>query len=59
MNKKYKPQEKYDKANTSRVQLKLNNRTDADILERLNKEENKQGYIKRLIRNDMKAQKAT
>ena len=44
---------KYDKANTKQIILKLNLKTDADILSRLETEENKQGYIKRLIRNDL------
>lgn len=41
---------KYDAANTVQVTLKLNKKTDADILERLAKCPNKQGYIKELIR---------
>ena len=45
---------KYDKTNTKGVYLKLNKNTDADIIERLEKVENKQGYIKQLIRNDLK-----
>lgn len=47
-------QEKYDKANIKGVYLKLNINTDADILARLEQvAEGKQGYIKRLIREDM------
>lgn len=45
---------KYDKANTKGVYLKLNTRTDADILDYLAKVDNVQGYIKRLIRADKK-----
>lgn len=44
---------KYDKKATTGVYLKLNKGTDADILERLAGMENKQGYIKALIRADM------
>jgi len=47
----------YDKSNTRRINLKLNNKTDADIiaqLERLKETEGIQGYLKRLIREDMK-----
>ena len=44
---------KYDAKNTTRVILKLNNTTDADILARLDASGNKQGYIKALIRADM------
>ena len=45
---------KYDDANTIQFKLKLNRRTDHDILRRLEEVENKQGYIKALIRSDMK-----
>ena len=45
---------KYDAANTTQVHLKLNNKTDAEIIEHLNGKENVQGYIKKLIREDMK-----
>ena len=44
---------KYDAANTVQVKLKLNRVTDADILERLEEVGNRQGYIKRLIREDL------
>lgn len=50
-------QEKYDKNNTERVYLKLNKKTDKDILDRLETQESKQGYIKMLIRADIKATK--
>lgn len=46
-------QQKYDAANTTRVFIKLNNKTDADIIEKLNSVDNRQGYIKELIRKDM------
>ena len=46
-------QAKYDKDNTVQVKLKLNKTTDKDIIEALNKI-NKQGYIKELIREDLK-----
>lgn len=45
---------KYDAANTRKILLKLNLNTDADILQRLDEVGNKQGYIKELIRADMK-----
>ena len=44
---------KYDKANTWQLTLKLNLKTDADVIERLRSVDNRQGYIKRLIREDM------
>ena len=45
---------KYDASHTKQVKLKLNLETDKDILERLDEVENKQGYIKTLIRADIK-----
>lgn len=48
-----KAKAKYDKANTKQIMLKLNLKTDADILDQLDSVENKQGYIKDLIRKDM------
>lgn len=44
---------KYDKENTTQKIIKLNKKTDADILDHLSKTDNVQGYIKQLIRNDM------
>ena len=46
---------KYDKENTVFVGLKLNLRTDAVIIAQLDAQENKQGYIKQLIRDDIKS----
>ena len=45
--------DRYDKANTQFVGLKFNKNTDADILDYLNSVDNKQGYIKCLIREDI------
>lgn len=44
---------KYDKTNTRQVHLKLNLRTDGDVLEKLDSVPSKQGYIKALIRADL------
>lgn len=49
---------KYDQHKTKVVTLKLNKTTDADILEQLERCENKQGYIKELIRKDIMAGRA-
>ena len=57
MEKKYTPQEKYDKANTKQYHLKLNVQTDADIIEKLRQVESMQGYIKECIRKALKANK--
>ena len=57
MKKKQTPQERYDAANTVRMSLKLNLKTDADVLAALDSQSaetgGKQGYIKRLIRADI------
>lgn len=45
--------DRYDKENTRSVRMKLNIKTDVDILEHLETVGNKQGYIKRLIREDI------
>lgn len=45
--------QKYDEAKTVQFKMKLNKGTDADILKKLNSVENKQGYIKALIRADI------
>ena len=48
---------KYDAANTKQINLKLNLRTDADILRRFEEISREpggvQGYIKSLVRSDM------
>ena len=44
---------KYDAKATKQIMLKLNIKTDADILTKLDSEPNKQGYIKELIRADI------
>lgn len=44
---------KYDKANTVQVNLKLNKKTDKDLIDLLNNQDNKQGLIKRLLRDEI------
>lgn len=44
---------KYDDVNTVQIKMKLNKKTDADVLGRLDEVSNKQGYIKSLIREDI------
>lgn len=46
-------QAKYDKENTKSIHLKFNTKSDADILEKLDAVDSKQGYIKELIRKDL------
>ena len=45
---------KYDKAKTKGIYLKLNIVKDSDIIEHLKNSDNVQGYIKNLIRQDIK-----
>ena len=48
---------KYDENNTVQIKLKLNLKTDKDILEALERSGNKQGYIKELIRKDLQSKR--
>ena len=45
---------KYNRSNVKQVKMNLNLKTDADILEHLATVGNVQGYIKNLIRQDMR-----
>ena len=56
-NKASERQRRFDEKNTRRIGLKLNLKTDADILEKLDSVENKQGYVKDLIRKDIENSK--
>lgn len=54
LQKQYEYNEAYQKENIKRVVVNLNRKTDADILDHLDKiNERRQTYIKRLIREDM------
>ena len=44
---------KYDAEHIKHLHLKLNRKTDNDIINHLESQESVQGYIKRLIRDDM------
>lgn len=60
---KYGAQERYDEWNTTQVKLKLNNRTDADILawireQKYGRDTSVQGAIKALIREDIARRQA-
>lgn len=44
---------KYDAANTKQYHLKLNRKEDKEIIAKLDSLENKQGYIKALIKADL------
>ena len=44
---------KYKKDKTTQVAVRFYNATEADLIEHMAMQGNKQGYIKRLIREDM------
>lgn len=48
---------RYDQEHTTQLKLKLNKRTDSDIIEWLQNCDSKQGYIKELIRKDIENSK--
>lgn len=51
-----KASNKYDKENTKNINLRLNKKTDKDILDFLETvQPSKMGYIKNLIRKDIKS----
>ena len=44
----------YEKENLRQIRLKINRKTEPELLEWIEKQENIQGYIKHLILEDMK-----
>lgn len=50
---KYDAQARYHAAHTTRVAIRFVHSTDKDILDHLEKQPNKAGYIKSLIRADI------
>lgn len=56
MDSKTKAVLKYKKKSIKQMKLDLNRKTDSDIIIFLDQCENKQGYIKALIREDMRKQ---
>lgn len=48
---------RYQTANIKQISLQLNKKTEADLLEYIESLDNKQGYIKALIRADMERNK--
>ena len=43
----------YEKENLRQIRLKINRKTEPELLEWIEKQDNIQGYIKELIRKDM------
>lgn len=50
---KYEAQSRYDKKNTVSYSMKLNKNTDADVITHMDRQDNKQGYLKNLVIHDM------
>ena len=44
---------KYNEKNTTQIKFSFNNKTDADVIAKLQSVPNKQGYVKELIRRDI------
>lgn len=57
-NRKLTPQEIYNKGKTSTVTIRLVHSTEQDIIKKLDSVQNKNGYIKSLIRADIAKSKA-
>lgn len=53
MKKEYEATERWQKENLRRVVVKLHKVNDADVIERIDAEVSIQGYIKRLVREDI------
>lgn len=50
--------EKYNKENYKVINFKVNKKTEKELIDHLEAQENKQGYIKELIRQDIEMQKS-
>lgn len=48
---------KYEKENLRQIRLKINRKTESELLKWIEKQDNIQGYIKRLIQEDMDREK--
>ena len=55
--KSLSPQQRYDKANAKVYTIKVIRTTESDIIQKLDAENNKAGYIKSLIRKDIAEEK--
>ena len=53
MNKNTEKSNRYKKNNTKQYNVVLNLRTDKALIEHMDKQTNKQGYVKSLIKSDM------
>jgi serine protease inhibitor len=48
---------KYERKNVTQIKFSFNNETDKEIIAHIKSQKNKQGYIKQLIKEDMRKQK--
>ena len=53
----YPSKKRYDKENIVRVAVGFNRRTEPELVERIEEEENKAGYIRSLVREDVERRK--
>lgn len=49
----YPSSAKYERDNLLRVMVKFNRKKEPDLVERMEQQENKAGYIKRLVKEDI------
>lgn len=54
---KYAPQNKYRKENMQQVKIEVNKKTESEVLEWLNRQKNKSGAIKALIKAEIEREK--
>ena len=52
------PQRRYELANLKTYTFRFNKKHDADVIAEIEKQDNKQGYVKALIRDDIDRSKA-
>ena len=50
---KYEPQLRYKRANIMRVSVDFNRKTEPELVERIEAQENKSGYLKQLVKEDI------
>lgn len=49
----YESNARYEKENLLRVMVKFNRKTEPDLVERVESQENRAGYLKRLVKEDI------
>lgn len=50
---KYEPQTRYKQANVLKVTVDFNRKTEPELVERMEEQEQKASYLKRLVREDI------